>query len=80
MADLISSTRWPTSKQLRKLGETRAGGTPAKIKQILERLGEAIEETAKEVGLYRKDHPEFDEIGQRLIQEWENGLNSSLRG
>jgi len=80
MADLISSTRWPTSKQLRKLGETRAGGTPAKIKQILERFGEAIEETAKEVGLYRKDHPEFDEIGQRLIQEWENGLNSSLRG
>lgn len=77
---LNGSTRWPTSKELRKLGETRAGGTPAKIKQILERLREAIEETAKEVGLYRKDHPEFDEIGQRLIEEWENGLNSSLRG
>jgi len=76
---LNGSTRWPTSKELRKLGETRAGGTPAKIKQILERIREAIEETAKEVSVYRKDHPEFDEIGQRLLQEWENGSNSSLR-
>jgi serine/threonine-protein kinase HipA len=77
---LNGSTRWPTSKELRKLGETRAGGTPAKIRQILERIREAIEETANEVRSYRKDHLEFDEIGQRLLQEWENGSNSSLRG
>ncbi len=77
---LNGSTRWPTSKELRKLGETRGGGTPAKIRQVLERIREAIEETAKEVRLYRKDHPEFDEIGQRLIEEWENGSNSLVGG
>ena len=34
---LNGSTRWPTAKELRKLGETRGGGTPAKIRQILDR-------------------------------------------
>ena len=77
---LNGSTRWPTAKELRKLGETRGGGTPAKIRQILERIAEAIQETTGEVHSYAKEHPEFAEIGQRMLQEWESGVNSSLRG
>jgi len=77
---LNGTTRWPTAKELRKLGETRAGGTPAKIRQILERVNEAILETAKEVSSYMKQHSEFAEIGQRLLQEWESGSATSLRG
>src|SRR6266702_2014229 len=46
---LNGSTRWPTAKELRKLGETRGGGTPARIRQILERIAEAIQETTGEV-------------------------------
>ena len=77
---LNGTTRWPTAKELRKLGETRAGGTPTKIRQILERIDQAIMETAKEVQSYAKDHPEFAEVGQRLLQEWESGSATSLRG
>ena len=77
---LNGSTGWPTAKELRKLGETRAGGTPAKIRQILERIAEAIQETTAEVQSYRNEHPEFAEIGQRMLQEWESGVSSSLRG
>src|SRR5271167_4172087 len=40
---LNGSTRWPTAKELRKLGETRGGWTPAKIRQILEHIAEAIQ-------------------------------------
>ena len=76
---LNGTTRWPTAKELRKLGETRAGGTPAKIRQVLERIADAIQETAREVHSYMKEHPEFLEIGQRMLQEWENGVNSALR-
>ena len=46
---LNGSTRWPTAKELRKLGETRGGGTPAKIRQALERIAEAMQETAGQV-------------------------------
>jgi len=76
---LNGSTRWPTVKELRKLGETRAGGTPAKIRQVLESIDEAIQETAKEVRSYIKEHSEFAETGQRMLQEWESGSASSLR-
>jgi serine/threonine-protein kinase HipA len=77
---LNGSTRWPTAKELRKLGETRAGGTPAKTRQILERIAEAIQETTREVHSHSKEHPEFAEIGQRMIENWESGVNTSLRG
>jgi serine/threonine-protein kinase HipA len=77
---LNGSTKWPTAKELRKLGETRGGSTPAKVRQILERIAGAIQETTGEVRTYMKEHPEFVEIGQRMLQEWENGVNTSLRG
>ncbi len=77
---LNGSTRWPTTKELRKLGETRGGCTPARIRQALERIADAIQETTVEVHTYMEEHPEFAEIGQRMLQEWENGVNTSLRG
>lgn len=77
---LNGSTRWPTGKELRRLGETRGGGTPAKIRQILERVAAAVRETTPEVNAYAKEHPEFVGIGQRMLREWENGINSSLCG
>ena len=77
---LNGSTKWPTSKELRKLGETRGGGAPAKTKQILERIAEAIHETRGEVHSHGKEHPEFAETGKRMLKEWETGVNTSLRG
>jgi serine/threonine-protein kinase HipA len=77
---LNGSTKRPTAKELRKLGETRGGGTPAKIRQIMERIAEAIQETKEELDFYMNEHPEFAEIGPRMLQEWENGVNTSLRG
>jgi serine/threonine-protein kinase HipA len=77
---LNGSTKWPTAKELRKLGETRAGGATSKVRRILERVDRAILETAKEVRSYRGQHREFAQIGQRLLQEWESGAATSLRG
>ena len=76
---LNGSTNWPTAKQLRTLGETRAG-TPAKIRQMLDRIGKAIDDTAIEVRTYIDEHPEFAGIGQRMLEEWETGSRTSLRG
>jgi serine/threonine-protein kinase HipA len=76
---LNGSTKWPTARELRKFGETRAAGTPGKIRQILERIADAILDTRAEVDAYGKEHPEFAEIGPRMVQEWESGVNSSLR-
>jgi serine/threonine-protein kinase HipA len=75
---LNGSTRWPGGKELRRLGEVRLGGTPGKVNQILERIGEAISQTIAEVRAYAKEHSEFAEVGARILQEWEKGTASSL--
>jgi serine/threonine-protein kinase HipA len=76
---LNGTTQWPSAKDLRKFGETRTAATPAKVRSILERIHEAIQDTAKDVRSYSKQHPEFEETGQRMLQEWETGSATSLR-
>ena len=76
---LDGSTRWPGAKELCRFGETRTGGSPSRIKQILERIAGAISETTAEVRTYIQQHPEFAEIGERMLEEWEKGIGLSLR-
>src|SRR5271154_2315050 len=77
---LNGSTRWPTAKELRRFGETRTGVAPAKIRSILERIDDALQETAKAVHAYVEQHPEFAGTAKRLLEEWENGAAHSVRG
>src|SRR5580700_3734152 len=35
---LNGTTKWATAKELQRLGETRMGGTPSRVRQILERI------------------------------------------
>jgi serine/threonine-protein kinase HipA len=76
---LNGSTRWPTAKELQRLGETRAGGTPAQIRNILDRIAEAIHSTSVEVRVYIKEHPDFEDIGERLLHELGKGIAISLK-
>jgi len=73
------ATKWPSAKDLRKFGETRMGGAPAKVREILGTIDEAILETAIEVRSYMEHQPEFTDIGERMLQEWEKGSAISLR-
>lgn len=75
---LNGSTRWPTFRELQKLGETRMGNTPGKVKQILGRIAEAVSETAAEVRNYIRERPGFAEVGERMLFEWEKGSTASL--
>ena len=75
---LNGSTRWPEAKELQRIGETRCAGTPSEITKILERIADAIHATSREVRCYIKEHPNFAEIGSRILQEWENGVALSL--
>jgi serine/threonine-protein kinase HipA len=76
---LNGGTRWPSTKELQRLGETRMGGAPAKVKQILARIDEAMTETMKDVRAYIHSNPSFSEIGDLMLKEWETGSATSLR-
>ncbi len=75
---LNGSTRWPGAKELRRLGETRMMGTPAEVRHIAERISNAISETEVDVRSYIKEHPDFADIGERMLQEWDKGRTLSL--
>jgi serine/threonine-protein kinase HipA len=76
---LNGSTRWPAAKELQRLAETRAGCTPSQVKSILGLIAEAIHSTSAEMRSYAKEHSDFAEIGDRILQEWEKGAALSLQ-
>jgi serine/threonine-protein kinase HipA len=76
---LNGTTRWPSAKELRRLGETQMVGAPAKVRQILERIGDAIAQTIPDMRSYMKEHRDFAEVGERMLEEWEKGAAGSLR-
>lgn len=77
---LDGSTRWPTAKQLYAFGTGRQIGSPAAIKAMLESIADAVVETMGEVRQYMRDHPEFAEIGTRMLAQWDEGIQTSLTG
>jgi serine/threonine-protein kinase HipA len=76
---LNGTTKWPSSKELQRLSETRMGATPARVRQIFECMEAAIADTSKELRAYMKVHAEFIEIGNRMLQQWKQGVALSLK-
>jgi hypothetical protein len=54
-------------------------GTPAKIRAILERISDALSQTEIDVRSYIKEHPDFKEVGERILKEWVKGRQLSLQ-
>lgn len=75
---LNGTTRWPTAKILQRLGETRPSCTPARVRQIFERIADAISDTKPQLRTYIKQHPSFKEIGAAMLREWDQGVKLSL--
>jgi serine/threonine-protein kinase HipA len=76
---LNGTTKWPSAKELQRLGETRMGATPARVRQILERIEAAIADTSKELRAYVKAHAEFVDLGNRMLEQWKQGVALSLK-
>ena len=76
---LNGTTAWPDGKALKRLGETRIPASPARVRQILDRVSDAVAGTRKELRAYIHQHPEFRSIGESMLQHWEAGLNSCSR-
>ena len=55
------------------------GGTPARVRDILKRIEAGIADTSKELQAYMKAHGEFIEIGNRMLQQWGEGVALSLK-
>ena len=75
---LNGSTRWPSAKDLQRLGETRMGGSPARINAVLERIADAMSEVALAIRQYIKTPPEFEQVGSQMLVHWQVGVEYSI--
>jgi len=76
---LNGTTQWPDNKALRRLGEIRMHGTPSRVRQIFERISDAMARTEVDLRSYIKQHREFADIGERMLKEWANGRQLSFQ-
>lgn len=76
---LNGSTNWATARELQRMGETRMGATPARVREILERIADAIASASTDLRHYMQQHPEFEDIGKLMLLEWEQGVALSLK-
>ena len=75
---LGGTTRWPTAKQLLAFGTSRQIGSPSALKAMLESIADGVSEVMAEMRAYIKTHPDFTDIGTRMLGQWEEGIRTSL--
>jgi serine/threonine-protein kinase HipA len=75
---LEGSKKWPDSRRLIKLGQTRADLGLGMIKRVFEEAADAIAGVSKDVEKYFKNKSKHPEIGERILSAWRAGVLESL--
>jgi serine/threonine-protein kinase HipA len=76
---LDGSKRWPSAERLQAFGEHRQVGSPALIREILDRVCGALSDTIGEIERYAADRPQFREIAERMVALWQDGMPNLSR-
>lgn len=71
---LAGTKKWWSRKALEKFALAHLALPVAKIGQIVERVAEAVNGTRGDVSSYMQDHPEFREVGDRMLEAWNDGV------
>jgi serine/threonine-protein kinase HipA len=75
---LNGTNQWPSAETLIQFGERRSLGARRTLVERLERIGDALGATAKDVTAYAKKHPAFAVIGRAMVEQWKLGRRDSL--
>jgi len=75
---LDGTKRFTNAKRLINFAKLQCGMTELEARQAMDQVAQAISETRKEVNQYMTDHPEFVDIGTKMLHYWDEGLNKSL--
>jgi serine/threonine-protein kinase HipA len=73
---LNGTARWPSGRELQRVGETRLGSSPRRVREVFQRVGDALAETAKELRAYADEHGAFREIAGGMLEQWALGRQS----
>jgi len=76
---LDGSKSFPKSKKLVNFAKLQCNLQPARTAAILEEVAEAVVKTMTDLRQHIKDHPGFENVGEAMIREWNDGLNTTCR-
>jgi len=70
--------KWWPRKMLEKYARDLLFLTNKEIREIIEQTGDAVVDTSHILAAYTADHPEFREVGQKMLECWNRGLQVFL--
>jgi len=71
--------KWWPRKVLEQFAVTHLSMPVRAIRDVFDRSAEAVRETGRMIPGYIAEHPEFREIGERMMTQWDQGV-SDLAG
>jgi len=72
---LVGTKKWWPRKVLERFAVTHLSLPVAAIADVFNRIAEAVTETGKMIPRYIAEHPEFREIGERMMTQWDEGVS-----
>ena len=75
---LAGTKRWWPRKMLERFAMVHLSLPIGEINRTIERLADAVMETRQMIPEYVVDHPEFREVGGRMMSIWEEGVRGFL--
>ena len=70
---LAGTKKWWSRKPLEKYALAHLALPVAKVGQIIERVADAVNDTRGDLSSYMQDHPEFCQVGGRMLDAWNEG-------
>jgi len=67
-------------KVLEKFAVSHLALPVGKIGQIFDEVADGVNETQVMLSAYMDDHPEFKDVGSRMLTEWNEGVKATLSG
>jgi serine/threonine-protein kinase HipA len=71
---LAGTKKWWSRKMLERFAVAYLALPVGEVSEIISRLADAVMETRRGIPTYIADHPEFREIGERMMDIWKEGV------
>ncbi|TWJ19084.1 type II toxin-antitoxin system HipA family toxin [Geobacter argillaceus] len=75
---LTGTKKWWPRKVLEKFAVSHLALPVGKIGQIFEEIADGVNDTQVMVSAYVEEHPEFHDVGSRMLAAWNEGVKATL--
>ncbi len=75
---MAGTKKWWSRKALEKFAVSHLALSVGKIGQIFEEIADGVNDTRGMMSAYVEEHPEFQEVGNRMLTAWNEGVTDTL--